>query len=379
MASILKAPAPGGVGVVVFTTQERDQVIKREPAVEAAVRSLKPRWRIGLHHNWHDPAFVYDPLFDFSMAGEGDLVETSGREVPLVTLDACNFVPECFAEQTGDRFWDLLYIARPVFFKGFREFFGCVRKLYDLGHMLRVLCICPVPPYVEADRDTVLYEVEDLYREMFSDGERRRFNLLALRHDYPFPLDLETLAHFYRSSKVFAHFAPDERRCRVAGYAWAAGLPVVAKPAVGSLLPEELRRPPYYFQAETHAAFPELIMRALATAPADLAAARTAFLASETTVALKARLEEGFGVPADGAWALAGLDIRLGRHNGIGEGPNTIPMGVDRLVELLADEARVGDAVTASDDPELALAGADQRARPAPSSRRLAWPLRRRR
>jgi hypothetical protein len=377
MACILKAPASGH-GVVVFTTPERDQVINRESDVRETVATLKDRWRIGLHHNWHDHAFVYDPLFDFSMAGEGDLVEMSGREVPLVTLDACNFVPDVFAERSGDRFWDLLYIARPVFFKGFREFFTCVRALYDRGEMLRVLCICPVPPYDEASRDTVLYELEDLYVEMFSDAERRRFNLLALRHDYPFPLDLETLAHFYRSSKVFTHFAPDERRCRVAGYAWAAGLPVVAMDAVGSLLSPALRHPPYFFEAETYDDFPDQVLRALESGLAETPEAANEFLTARTSGALKARLADGFGVSGDGAWALTGLDIRLGRHHGIGDGPNTIPMRVPELIELLADEDRVSSALATAEDPEMTLAG--DVARPDEgASRRFGWPLRRRR
>jgi hypothetical protein len=377
MACILKAPTEDGGGVVVFTTQERDQVIKREPAVEAAVRALKPRWLVGLHHNWHDTAFVYDPLFDFSMAGEDDLVETSGREVPLVTLDACNFVPDFFAGHAGDRFWDVLYIARPVFFKGFREFFSCVRALYDRGHMLRVLCISPVPPYVEADRETVLYELEDLYVEMFSDAERRRLNLLALRHDYPFPLDLETLAHFYRSSKVFTHFAADERRCRVAGYAWAAGLPVVAMEPVGSLLPQGLRRPPYFFEAESYDEFPGLILNALESGPVDDQAAASRVLTSQTVAVLEARLEADFGVTGDQGWAVAGLDIRLGRHHGLGPRPNAVPMRVERLVEALGDEDRVRAAVASGHDPEVALAEAEPPADPAPAPRRFAWPGRR--
>lgn len=245
MACILRAPSDeGDKGVIVFTTPERDRVISGDAALRASIEQLKSRWLVGLHHNWHDHAFTYDPLFDFSMAGEGDLVTVDGSEVPLVTLDACNFVPPEF-EPGGTKFWDALYVARPVAFKGMPQFLDCVRALYDAGHMLRILCVCPMPSGELAADPGVLGTLEDDYVKRFSYAERRLFSLLTLRHDYPFPLDLPTLAHLYRSSRAFVHFAPDERRCRVAGYAWAAGLPVVAMASVGSLLPPEDRRPPF--------------------------------------------------------------------------------------------------------------------------------------
>ena len=45
--------------------------------MRAAIEAIKDRYLIGLHHNWHDWEFRYDPLFDFSMAGEGDLREVA--------------------------------------------------------------------------------------------------------------------------------------------------------------------------------------------------------------------------------------------------------------------------------------------------------------
>jgi hypothetical protein len=361
MACILKAPGDRDKGVVVFTTQERDQVIKREPRVEERVRGLKERWVVGLHHNWHDHDFAYDDLFDFSMAGEGDLIERSGREVPLITLDACNFVPEAFAAPGGDRFWDLLYVARPVLFKGFREFFTSVRRLYDDGRQLRVLCLCPMPPYRKEDEVTVLYDVRQLYEELFNEEERKTFTLLTLDFDYPFPFDLESLAHFYRSSKAFVHFAPDERRCRVAAYAWVTGLPVVAMEPVGSLLPPELRRPPFFYEAESYGAFPERIVEAVEAAAADFAEPRGHFLETDTRTKLRRQLCERFpdaGLGSDDGYSLEVLGIRLGRHHGLVPGPNQVPASLASLVDVLADEDRVRRAVDQARDPELALAEA---------------------
>jgi glycosyltransferase involved in cell wall biosynthesis len=367
VACILRAPTDDGAkGVVVFTTPERDRFIREQRELADSVAGLKERWLVGLHHNWHDHAFVYDPLFDFSMAGEGDLVTVDGTEVPLVTLDACNFVPASF-EPGGTKFWDVLYVARPVFFKGLPDFLTCMRALFDLGHRLRVLCVCPMPPEDPADADTVLYDLEDRYLELFSRDERRLFTLLTLRFDYPFPLDLPTLAHLYRSSRCFVHFARDERRCRVAGYAWAAGLPVVAMPPVGSLLPAELRRPPFFYEVTDYAAFPERILAALSDADSDSAQGvdmvRRHFAAEETTLELRSQLnalDPKAGLGGDAGWMLTDLDIRLGRHHGIAPGPNSVDMQVPILVSLLAERPEAVRMVAQDRDPETRLAESAQ-------------------
>ena len=92
MACILKIP-DNNKGVVTFTTQERDKLIFQDKSIFESVMSLKKNYVVGLHHNWHDYHFNWNPLFDFSMAGLGDL---GNSNVPLVTLDACNFIPEYF-------------------------------------------------------------------------------------------------------------------------------------------------------------------------------------------------------------------------------------------------------------------------------------------
>jgi glycosyltransferase involved in cell wall biosynthesis len=378
MACVLKVPQPGSAGVVTFTTAERDQAINADESTRAAIAALKPRWIIGLHHNWHDHAFRYDPLFDFSMAGEEDLIEVDGTEVPLVTLDACNFVPDCFEPGHGEPFWDLLYIARPVFFKGFGQFLDAVRELYDGGHRLRVLCIAPVPP--PSLTDETVTDVRARYDKLFSPAEQDLFNLLTLDFRYPFPFDLPTLAHFYRSSRAFVHFAPDERRCRVAAYAWATGIPVIGMEPVGSLLPPPLRRTPFFHRVDRYEQFPDRILEALeaTSVEADFGPARREVTPPETIQRLFSRLHEltdrvAPTVPTTGG-AFEGLDIRLGRHHGLASGTNAVAMKVGELASVLAgDEPRVAEAVRLTSDPEVALS-----AETAPVAPAVALPRRRR-
>jgi glycosyltransferase involved in cell wall biosynthesis len=369
MACLLRTPSDSGKGVVVFTTPERDSVIASDPDLRAAIEDLKDRWIVGLHHNWHDHAFSRDPLFDFSMAGDGDLI---GDPVPLVTLDACNFVPPCF-RPGGEKFWDLLYVARPVFFKGFDHFLDAVRELFARGRRDRVLCVCAMPPYNPAEEATVLYDLEDIYLERFTREERRLFTLLTLKFDYPFPLDLPTLAHLYRSSRAFAHFAPDERRCRVAAYAWATGLPVVGTAAVGSLLPEALRKPPAFREIHDPEDYADQIAAALDAPedPAGHAAAAEYFAPANAVSSLRQQLDRLFpdeGLLDEPAYLLSDLGIRLGRHHGISAGPNRVPMTVTELVATLASS----ELVAGGRDPEMELA-----ARSAPAPEDSAVPVRR--
>lgn len=359
MACLLKLPGAGSRGVLTVTTQERDNVIRTTPAVERRLAALKDRWVVGLHHNWHDHAFRYDPLYDFSMAGAEDLVEVDGRTVPLVELDACNFVPPCFEQPGGDRFWDVLFVARAVTFKGLPVFLETMRELYDRGREIRALCIAPTPP---EGGEGVVDDLLERYEKCFSEAEQERFNLLPLTHRYPFPFDLPTLAHFYRSSRCFAHFAQDERRCRVAAYAWAGGVPVVGTAPVGSLLPSALRTPPQFHEVAeyTAAAFADAIEAALADERPVAPAVRAVVSASATRDALRARVGEllpdtRMDDPS-AAVALDGLDLRLGRHHGISTGANRVPMTLDGLLRVL--EVGVPADVMAAGDPELELAGA---------------------
>jgi hypothetical protein len=271
---------------------------------------------------------------------------------PLVPLDACNFVPAFFRPGNGEKFWDILFVARAVFFKGIPEFFGAIRKLYDQGHRLRVFFLCPIPPEGDAG-------LRKKFEEMFSPDERQRFTFLTIAFDYPFPFDMHSLAHFYGASRIFVHSAPDERRCRVAAYAWAAGMPVVGMACVGSILSPQLRRPPYFFETAGYADFPEQILKALAASGATDMAAHDEVSTSATVTTLRKDLEAIFGADCLSPLPVpeADLDIRMGRHHGLAVGKNRVNQDIGAFIRQLLT---VGDAdlarIATMADPELELA-----------------------
>ena len=363
----MKLPGDGAKGVVTFTTGERDDVILQVPGFRERVERLKDRWVVGLHHNWHDWQFEYDPLFDFSMAGAEDLRERDGREFVRISRDACNFAPAAF-HPGGEKFWDLLYVARPVFFKGIPEFLETIRALYDRGDRIRVLCICPMPPYDRSQRKTVHYDIRDRYDAMFDEEEQDLFTLLTLDYRWPFPFDLPSLGHFYRSSRVFAHFAPEERRCRVAAYAWASDVPVVGTAPVGSLLSPDLRKPPWFFEAGSYSEFPDRILEAIESSRQDhdFEPVRREVSAAYTRDAMLSELSQHFPdtratAAGDGELAMDRLDIRLGRHHGADAGLNAVAMTLDEFVGLLErDTPELRSAVASCPDPELEVAGRTQ-------------------
>ena len=359
MACLIKPPSSSTKGVVTLTTQERDRLVYGFDDIRRLLVEVKQHYVIGLHHNWHDYSLKYDPLFDFHLAGEEDLCEESGKHVPLVPMDACNFAPKCFRSGGGEKFWDVLFVARAVEFKGIPEFFGTIRRLFDMGHRLRVLFICPVPPQGGPGS---MRNVRELYDSMFVGEEQDFFTLLTTDFRYPFPFDLPTLAHFYRSSWVFAHSAPDERRCRVAAYAWATGLPVVGMAPVGSVLTPALRRSPYFHQISSYQEFPLQILRALDVAKSqpDFAEVQ-AEIASDLSIRLfEQHLDRLFKdmklpSPAPGGW-IHGLDIRMGRHHGLPAGTNRLDQDIATFLEFLRT-AKPSDMseLEKYDDPELEL------------------------
>lgn len=363
MACLIKAPDASGKGCVSFTTPERDNLIKKNARVRASIEALKARYLIGLHHNWHDDAFDYDPLFDFSMAGEGDLIERNNREFARIGIDACNFAPSFFGSVPRTTFhWDVLNVSRAVAFKGIPEFLRAIRAIYDRGRKIRVLYLCPVPA-AEAN-GTTLHDIRKMYETLFAPNERQLFNLMTMEWDYPFPLDLETLAFFYRSSRIYVHPAPDERRCRTAAYAWAGRMPVVARENVGSILPVSLRRAPFLYEFGGSIEMADAILRALDQASDD---PRWTDAADEFSGAASAKRLSGFLDDLASSRGqrmsrhpinISKLDIRLGRHHMDGLGPNGVPQDLASFCTSLAelDNAGIRSAADAA-DPEIHIGG----------------------
>lgn len=370
MACLIKPPLGPALGCVSFTTPERDLFIRKDAATLAAVESLKGRYIVGLHHNWHDFDFAYDPLFDFSMAGDADLIERSSRGFPRTPIDCCNFVPApFFLPRQPEPFWDVINVTREAYFKGHAEFLEAIRAIYDRGRQLRVLHLCPVPR-AKPGEDPIP-EIRRRHEAMFSMEERRSFTLMTMDWDHPRPLDLETLSFFYRSARVFVHTAPDERRCRIAAYAWASQMPVVARDNVASILPAELQKPPFYFGYDQDETLPDAILAAVDHTPAPgswqpvLENFRPANAAKRLSDFLDALAAERGKVMSSEPINPSHMDFRLGRHHiATMGGPNELPQTVaDFCDRLLAHSDADLAAIARLDYPEEALLGVQTQAK----------------
>ena len=338
MACIIKKPSLNSKGVITFTTQERDKVIFQDQEVYNLIGQMKKDWIVGLHHNWHDYHFRYNPIFDFSMAGEGDLGDPN---TPLVPMDACNFIPQpFFNDKETKKVWDVLYVTRAVTFKRLPLFLKTIRKLYDEGHKLRVLLICCIPPY-DIDPADIVAD----YQSMFNLEERKTFTLIPLKHDYPFTFDPVVLSHFYHSSKVFVHFAPDERRCRVVANAVASKLKIVCREDCASIIPKQFRGEPLYYRVNSDEEYDKAILKAVSDFDnnhVDLSKQSYEFSTDHTSKQLKGYLEKFLNITAedmrDQDFNFNNLDIRMGRHHQVSIGPNKIDCNISNLISFLSTE-----------------------------------------
>lgn len=351
MATILKAPSlkDGSKGVVVFTTQDRDNFIVGNSRLENRIQNLKKDWLIGLHHNWHDHKFKYNPIFDFSFAGEGDLIEINNNKFNQIHLDACNFTPEFFKFSNNDKNWDILYVARAVFFKKIPEFFKIIRELYDNKKYYRVLLICPIPDECKnkIKGSTTFCNVRDEYDNLFSEEEKKFFTLLTTDYNNSFPFDLRTLSFFYKSSKIFVHSADNERRCRVVGYAHASGMPVVCLEDPASLMPKTLQKTPLVYVARNYKDFPHLIDNAIEYVDSksysidDMLPAIKECSQTFSLERLKENLDNYLGLRTNlDEYNFNDLDIRLGRHHGLGENRNSCGWSIESLVNYLSGQPK---------------------------------------
>lgn len=365
MACLLKLPLNDSKGVVTFTTQEW-RVIGKDPSLLGELNNLRNYYVTGLHFNWHDYSFSPSPLFDFFMAGKEDLRPVDDTPYVLLPMDACNFTPACYAPQQSEKFWDILAVGNPVSFKRPEQVLRTIRRLFDEStESYRALYICPIPTYRRSDEANVLYAVREYYEALFSPEERTRFTLLTTQFDSPNPFDRTTLSVFFKNSKVFLHCATEERRCRIAAYAWCAGLPVVAYPSVASILPTELRSAPGYFQVDDDGQYaPQLQKAILASAEFSATPYQQELSEIYAIPTLRAKLEKLFhdqGIPWQGDLLTRNLDRRLGwHHNGIGGVSNglqqTLSSFMQSLLALKAEPEGSTRSLAAQDYPERTIA-----------------------
>ena len=331
MACLLKLGTERSPGIISFTTQE-ELLIRNNNKNLKLFNKLKKSYITCLHFNWHNYDYYPDDLFDIHFAGKKDLIIKNNKKINLFPLDACNFCPSFFEHNKGKKHWDILYIARSVFFKGIPDFFKAIRSLYDDGKFYRVLFLCPVPP----DKKKEYKKLRIKFEELFSFNERSLFNFLPLFEDYPFYFDLKTLSHFYKNSKIFVHTAPSERRCRVAAYAFACGLPVVGKENVGSILDNSLQKEPTFYKVSNNNFSSQIESSLKKYNNLNInQESINIFKNSLSVLKLKKMFKEYFdtkGIILEGKWFCENLNLRLGSHFGIGNGPNLYSKSIEGLL-----------------------------------------------
>ena len=331
MACILKIKTDNSPGIISFTTKE-ELLIRHNKRNLNLFKKLKKSYVTCLHFNWHNFDYYPDKLFDIHFAGKDDLIIKNNEKINIFPLDACNFCPSFFESNNEEKYWDILYIARSVFFKGIPDFFNSIRTLYDKGKLYRVLFLCPIPPEKRKEYKKLRNEFENL----FSLEERSFFNFLPLFEDYPFFFDLETLAHFYKYSKIFVHTAPLERRCRVAAYAFASGLPVVGKKNVGSILNENLQVKPIFYEVNKNDFSTQIELALKDYCPNYKNNESINLFNNQISInRLKRMFKKYFntkGFKLEGRWFCQKLNLRLGSHFGFGRGPNLYEKSIEGLL-----------------------------------------------
>ena len=366
MACILKTPIATSKGVITFTTQEW-RVICSSSSLTAELNSLRSKYVLGLHFNWHDYKFDPPQEFDFFMAGEDDLRPVNDKPYRLLPMDACNFTPsEYHPVDHNSRYWDVLLVGNPVYFKRPEIALQTIRDLFNKSNRpLNVLYVCPIPKYSFWDENTVLYDIREYYESLFSLEERSRFTLLTTSFDSPNPFDRRTLSVFFKNSKVFLHCATEERRCRIAAYAWCAGLPVVAYPCVGSLLPANLRTPTGFYNIENDKDYAAKLITAIENSSKfDSTPYRSVLSEDFAVTTLKNELIKIFdelSLPFEGNILGKNLDRRLGwHHQGIGGVSNGLKQPLSDFMKAAINLPSLDESdqeqITKHDYPERVLA-----------------------
>ena len=310
MACIISPPFRSRKGVLSLTTSDLRQLAD-ESDLSTLLRSLRSRYMIGLHHNWHPVDFQLPNGFDFHFLESKDLIFPQNEL--LFELDACNFTPKIFEGPLGKPKWDILIVGRTANFKRPFKTLETIREIYDAGHALKVLWICPMEN--DLSENSEAYDLLDLYESLFTAAEKEMFTLLNPSANFPFTFSRDELALFYQSSRLYVHFADFETRCRTAAYAFVAGIPVVGYQSIVNILPDELHNEPTFYEVDGDD-YVSPIIRAL-TSESTTPRSECAKILSESYSVIKfvKQLNEAFSPePAftvDDLWH-NNLDVRLG-------------------------------------------------------------------
>ena len=336
MACILIPPIANNKGVMSITTPEAKKYFADPRLIDEFIK-VKQKYYVGLHHNWHPVEKQLDDIFDFHFLCARDLVVKHSNS-PLIELDACNFTSKDFEAQSLEKIWDVLIVGRTGYFKRPFKALETIRRLMDSDLTITILYICPFTTELQ-DRN-VQQELLNLYENMFSIEEKSRFVFLNPSANSPFPLSRKHLALFYRSSRVFVHFADTETRSRVAAYAFVAGLPVVGKACIGNILPKELSARPHFYEVADDDYVSEIQAALSNKFPTDLSGMRSILSEDMSLKTLVNSInktclpETEFDV--NQFWRM-NLDMRLGAHHFGIESSNTSKYSLDEFFEASLD------------------------------------------
>jgi glycosyltransferase involved in cell wall biosynthesis len=166
------------------------------------------------------------PYQDFCM-GARSTVAFLGEKPFRIPYNSRAFTPSYFIEDRSiPKYWDIINISRNANVKRLDQFLIAVRKLYDMGHMLKVLLV--VPGCHNEKPETHFVDIVKAYEQLFNREERDLFTLMRLSPELGFlGISPSTIAHFYKSSKAFCLLSSAEGESRVIHEALLCGLPVV--------------------------------------------------------------------------------------------------------------------------------------------------------
>lgn len=343
MACILKIPDETGKGILVFTTVERDRVLLKNSTLYRKIESLKKNWVIALHPNYFDHDYTHDPIFDFVFTVV-DLLK-SKTTFPKIDVQVHSLSPSYFKPSSSEKFWDILHVSRAQTSKNIPDFFKVIRKLYDEGNKYRVLLICTIP-----DRDITrtdhVYNIREIYDSMFSEKEKDIFTFLTTDYRQPYPFDTETIAHFYKSSKILLNSGGGERQGRINAYAWCCGMPVVSLDRMKDLIPYELRKEPIFYPGKTYDDLPTQVQKAIDYCNNNYKVSDFQEIREHCseTYAVPKIIEKVKPYYNPGGTMLetnplsfntVNLDRRIARHHGFGNDQVTIDIPISELVNQL--------------------------------------------
>lgn len=355
MACVLKLP-DDSKGIVTFTTEEQRNGVQNNTLFPA----LKEKWLVGLHHNWQ--ISKHDPSFDFSMGRKEGI---RPPDCPLIDMDAsCFSTPEFFPGSFDNKFWDIIHVARAVEHRSIDAFMHVIRKIYDQGHKYRALLITPIPD--EDGGNSQPPNVLDYYCGLFSPSERKLFNLIDITYSYPFPWDYETLAFYFRSSKIFVNPQNSRLPCRISVQAVASGLPFVTYPFEIPLTPPSLQQEPAQYHGRNLDEIATKSIKALEnytpeTLKNNFILDSVAHFEYNNSMS---RLKEKFNSFFESRGLsftptnlnLKHLDYRIARHHGMSIGCNKVEMNLTSFIDILVNNPSLINI--ASDDLEIELCSA---------------------